>query len=225
MVFLPDPLGTKAAARIARSCESPATSVALLAVVLLVSGCGGSQQGRSADTDYLEEGETSGVDRFMPLYDGLVYQYDTTTSRGEKGAMSIQVMHTRRGIVDVQFGGRLEHLRVDGKGIRFVDGGFLLKPPLSDSSSWEGRFGIVKVTSLDQEVTVPAGKFTGCASTLEKGSGIRAAWHVTSTFCPEVGLVTIDLQREEGTRELAVLRSFGPRVDPMVNEQPAPPEK
>src|SRR5690349_12487228 len=98
MVFLPDPLGTKAAARIARSCGSPATSMALLAAALLLAGCGGSQQGRAADTDYLEEGETSGVDRYMPLYDGLVYQYDTTTSKGEKGAMSIQVMHTRRGI-------------------------------------------------------------------------------------------------------------------------------
>lgn len=224
MVFLPDQLGPKAAARIARACEPSATPMIVLAVIVSLAGCG-SPPAHAADTDYLEEGETSSVDRYMPLQDGLVYQYDTTTSRGEKGAMSIQVMHTRRGIVDVQFGGRLEHLRVDGRGIRFVDGGYLLKPPLSDSSSWEGRFGIVRVTSVEEEVTVPAGKFTGCAQTEEKGSGVRAAWHVTSTYCPDVGLVTLDLLREEGTRELAVLRTFGPRVDPMVNEEPPPPEK
>jgi hypothetical protein len=114
---------------------------------------------------------------------------------------------------------------VDGQGIRFVDGGYLLKPPLSESSSWEGRFGIVRVTAMDEEVTVPAGQFAGCARTQEKGSGARASWHVTSTYCPQVGLVTLDLQREEGTRELAVLRTFGPRFDPMVNDEPPPPEK
>lgn len=219
MVFLAD-RGPQAAAGIAPALRT-AGAIALAALLM---GCG-SAPVRAADTDYLEEGESSGVDRYMPLHDGLVYQYDTTTSRGEKGAMSIQVMHTRRGIVDVQFGGRLEHLRVDGRGIRFVDGGFLLKPPLTESSSWEGRFGIVKVTSLDEEVTVPAGRFTGCARTQEKGNGIRAAWHITSIYCPEVGLVSLDLLREEGTRELAVLRAYGPRVDPMVNEEPPPPEQ
>jgi hypothetical protein len=139
--------------------------------------------------------------------------------------MSIQVMHTRRGIVDVQFGGKLEHLRVDGTGIRFVDGGYLLKPPLTSSSSWEGRFGIVQVDSVDEEVAVPAGKFNGCARTHEKGSGIRAAWSVTSIYCPDVGLVSLEMVRENGAKEYALLRSYGPRVDPLVSDVPAPAEQ
>jgi hypothetical protein len=199
------------------------TMAASLFSLALLSACG-SRSVRQPDTEYLDEGETSGVDRYMPLEDGLVYRYDTKSSRGEMGTMNIQVGHTRRGIVDVQFGGRLEHLRVDTTGIRFVDGGYLLKPPLNTKASWEGRFGIVKVASLDEAIDVPAGTFRGCAMTKEQGLG-RAAWQVTSIYCPHVGLVSLDLTREGGAHEVALLHNYGPRVDPLVDESPAPPEQ
>ncbi len=70
----------------------------------------------------------------------------------------------------------------------------------------------------DQEVTVPAGHFTGCLKT-EEHDRTQTGTVMTSIFCPEVGMVSLDVHSKAST-ETATLTNFGPRVDPLVGLTP-----
>lgn len=183
-----------------------------------VVGCGGSA-GSQKDTTYLSYDQGSELEDYMLFEDGMVYRYRTTTSAGDRGIMTIQVKLGGQGRVDLQVGGRLERLRVEHGGIRYVDGGYFLKAPLTEDNSWDGRFGVVKITGIGQEASVPFGHFTGCIRTEEHSRGSAgAARTVTSLFCPKVGLVSFEVQGEGKVRELAALEHYGPRIDPMIND-------
>jgi hypothetical protein len=193
-----------------------ASSVVFLGAA--VAGCGGSQ-GRQKDTTYLAYDQHSELEDYMLFEDGMVYRYRTTSGTGDRGIMTIQVKLGGQGRVDLQVGGRLERLRVEQGGIRYVDGGYFLKAPLTEDNSWDGRFGVVKITGVGQEANVPFGHFTNCIRTEEHSRGAAGASRtVTSLFCPKVGLVSFEVQGEGKARELAALEHYGPRIDPMVND-------
>jgi hypothetical protein len=60
-------------------------------------------------------------------------------------------------------------------------------------------------------VSVPAGSFQGCVTTQEERLG-DAPIKMVTTYCPEVGIVTLEAQA--GSRvERASLKQFGPPVD------------
>ena len=182
------------------------------------TGCGAGGA-LPPDTVRLEHGERSDVDRFLPLRDGVVYEYDTRSAFGRPGTMTIQIENADATHVEMAFGGRQESLVMSAKGARFADGGYLLKSPLSLDNSWDGRYGVVHVVERDVEITVPAGHFVGCIRT-EENNRSQTAMTTLSVYCPQVGLVLLDV-KSKTTRETAVLRRFGPRVDSLVGESPA----
>jgi hypothetical protein len=97
--------------------------------------------------------------------------------------------------------------------VRLETGGHWLKEPLRRGACWRGRTGETCVTAVELRVSVPAGRFEGCVRTVERGAG---AARVTTVFCPGVGMVSLEVVGEiEGqpARELALLKSYGPRVD------------
>jgi hypothetical protein len=196
-------------------------TLAVSSVVLIgacLAGCGSSQSSRK-DTTYLSYDENNELERYMLFEDGMVYRYRTTTAAGERGMMTIQVRLGGQGRVDLQVGGHTERLRIESGGIRYVDGGYFLKAPLVEDNSWDGRFGVVKITAIGQEASVPFGHFTGCIRTEEHSRGaMGAARTITSVFCPRVGLVSFEVQGEGKVREAAALEHYGPRIDPMIND-------
>jgi hypothetical protein len=167
----------------------------------------------------LEQGERSDVDRFLPLRDGVVYEYDTRPSSGPRGVMTIQVENTDATHVELAFGGRRETLLVSSAGARYAEGGFLLKAPLTIDNSWDGRYGVARVTAKDVELVIPAGHFVGCVRVVESDRSQTSTTR-TSVYCPQVGLVLLDV-KSSSAHETAVLRHFGPRVDPLIGETPA----
>jgi hypothetical protein len=169
-----------------------------------------------ADTVRLDADEASEIDRFLPLEDGVVATYVTESSSGE-GLMTMQVKRTAHGLVEMRFAGRDESLRTGTDGVHFLDGGYLLKTPLVRDNSWEGQYGFVRITDTDAEADVPAGRFKGCVRTEERERNSRTARTITSVFCPHVGMVSMKIEGK-GTRESAVLKGLGPRVDPMASD-------
>jgi hypothetical protein len=141
----------------------------------------------------------------------------------------MRVTRPRTERVDITLGGRTQRLELRPDGIAITTGGYVLKTPLSAGASWKGQFGQVTVTAMDAMVKVPAGQFVGCVQTVEEAVSRATSKKVTSTFCPDVGLVSLDVEAvgDEGlAHERAVLRSFGKPVDLGVNhgEKPTPPE-
>lgn len=188
----------------------------LLSVVAAVS-CAASKPAEPPTISVRDQSATpSEALRYMPLEDGTVYAYDTSSDSGERGVLMMQVSRPRKDRVDLRIGSRIERLQMDGQGISYVDGGFLLKAPLSRGAEWRSRSGMVRVAELEISAHVPAGDFQSCIRTVEEIREAERAKVITSTYCPHVGLVSIDVvgDTENGRgHEVAVLRSFGPRVE------------
>jgi hypothetical protein len=127
------------------------------------------------------------------------------------------VKRATHGLVEMTIAGRNESMRAGSDGVHYLDGGYLLKAPLTLDNSWEGRYGFVRITATDAEANVPAGHFVGCLKTEEREVSTRTPRTITSVYCPHVGLVSMTIEAKGGA-ESAVLKSVGPRIDPMASE-------
>jgi len=156
------------------------------------------------------------VSRYLPLKHDSVFAYDTMSeATGESGVLIVQVTRPRPDMAELKVGGRAQRLDIGTDGIRHATGGYLLKAPLTVGSRYKGQFGEVSVTSVERTMHVPAGNFVGCVETVEEAR-TPVAKKVTTTFCPDVGMVLLVAEGMlEGAyaAERATLRSFGPRVD------------
>jgi hypothetical protein len=157
------------------------------------------------------------LERYMPLEDGTVFSYDTHSERDNaRGILIVQISRPRPGRVDLRMGSRTERLQFVPDGIAYVEGGYLLKAPLSKGATWHSRSGVVRVENTDEIADVPAGKFPGCLRTVEESRDTALARTVSQVYCPHVGLVSVEVEGmtvDGPNKETAVLRSFGPRVD------------
>jgi hypothetical protein len=182
----------------------------------MVAACGGAPPAESATSAKGGDFQTE-LERYLPLEDGTVYSYDTASDdRHYKGVLIVQISRPRKGRADLRMGGRTERLELRPDGIAYLEGGYLLKGPISAATTWRSKTGTVHVASLDDKITVPAGDFNGCLRTVEETREPGVERTVTSVFCPHVGLVSLDVEGASDVghqRETAVLKSFGPRVD------------
>lgn len=156
------------------------------------------------------------IERYLPLENGTVFSYDTASETGRRGVLIVQISRPRQDRVDLRMGSKTERLELTSDGVAYVEGGYLLKAPLTAGSTWKSKTGTVRVENADETAKVPAGQFEGCVRTLEETRDPGATRTVRTVFCPHVGLVSLDVEATSDRgheRETAVLRSFGPRVD------------
>ena len=155
------------------------------------------------------------IARYLPLQADTVLAYETRNeTTADQGVLMLQVRRPHAHTVELDDGGRVQRLQLDADGVRHSTGGYWLKLPLRVGAKFTGQFGQVTVTKTDRSIEVPAGKFTGCVETLEQDStGMKQA---TTVFCPDVGMVSFDVEGTSGTvynRVSFRLRSYGPKVD------------
>lgn len=153
----------------------------------------------------------------MPLEDDTVYSYRTRIdTTNDTGLLVMRITRPRASRADLDVAGRVKRVEITPEGIRYVTGGHLLKLPLEPGATWEGRTGTVRVSSVDQAIDTPAGRFESCLETVEASEGGATMSRIVSVYCPDVGLVSLDIEAEDATgytREHAVLTSYGKRVD------------
>jgi hypothetical protein len=190
--------------------------VMLVAATGFGVGCGSPAESKTAAAAPVADASPE-MERYLPLEDGTVFSYDTHSElRNAQGLLIVQVSRPRTGRVDLRMGSRTERLQFVPDGIAYVEGGYLLKAPLTKGSTWRSRTGVVRIENTEETATVPAGKFEGCLRTIEESHDAALPRTVASVYCPHVGLVmvAVDGMTAEGhDRETAVLKSFGPRVD------------
>ena len=200
-------------------CRSAATK---LATLLLVTGCGGAPPPPATPVIQVsEKGPPEEVARFMPLEDGTVFSYDTRVEGGPAGVMIMQITRPKPGRVELKVGARPERLELDAAGIQHLEGGYLLRAPLTKDATWRGKSGTVRVADVGASITVPAGNYEGCLRTVEETREPGNVKVVTSVYCPHVGLVSLDVEANTQAgheHQTVVLRSFGPRVDLTSND-------
>jgi hypothetical protein len=157
----------------------------------------------------------SAIERFFPLVDGMVYTYQTVNEVGEEGLLVARV-HRADGVRgELIFPGKgTKAFELTPEGVVLQEkggngGGFVLKLPLKSGTTWRGEHGgQSKIIEDALSVNTPAGHYLGCVQTLEERGGDRPMKYST-TFCPDVGVVQIDVASGRNF-ERAVLKSYGP---------------
>lgn len=192
--------------------ESQSRWVATAAVLL---GCAGATTPRTAAPPTVA---TTGVARYLPLEDGTVFSYETTTEpSGERGLLVLEVRRPRADAATLLVAGRATPLTIGEHAVVHAAGGLLLSEPLVVGAEWRGDFGHVRVTRVGARVTVPAGTFDDCVETVEELSVREGSKRTTTLFCAGVGITQrateVEQDGEHQTERIA-LKSFGKRFDP-----------
>jgi hypothetical protein len=150
------------------------------------------------------------IERWLPLVDGYVYQYDYRDGEGAEGSLTMKVQRVDEihGAWLLAGGGNVFEYRPDGV---LTDENhqqsYVLKLPLETGNRWRGAHqSWVEIRRTDAAVAVPAGNFTGCIETLETRGG-DVPLTIAALFCPEVGLVQRDIASGKKTERLT-LRSY-----------------
>ncbi len=186
-----------------------------LLAALSTAACGG--QSATPNAENPEPGvQITDVQRFLPFEEDSVSAFETfSENTGEKGVLMMHISRPRPDSVELSVGGKVQRLSIVREGVQLATGGWLLKAPLEAGSRFKGQFGDVRVTSIDKQIEVPAGRFSGCLETVEENQ--VAQRKVTTVFCPKVGIVSLEAEGKLGDdeygHERAVLRSHAKRVD------------
>lgn len=198
----------------------------MLAAMTLAAGCGGApeaptQPGWSRAPDGVK-GVSSGstAERFFPLVDGNAYHYETVTLGDEAvssgGLLMARVHRSSATSGELRLPTSTRRIEYASDGVVSVgatgERTYVLKEPLARGNAWPGEHGgQTRITATDVSLTVPAGTYAGCVTTEELRGG-DAPMRVTTTYCPDVGIVSLEAQA--GARvERASLRQYGPPVD------------
>ena len=94
------------------------------------------------------------------------------------------------------------------EGVAYDGGAFILKAPLEVGASWPGEHGgVTRIVSTSASPNVPAGAYGSCVQTVEDG-GRPLGSKYTTTYCPGVGMVLLDVVASGGEAR-AALKSYG----------------
>lgn len=154
-------------------------------------------------------------ERYFPLRDGEIYQYDVV---GQDGRVAFLITKVGRDGTSATLtsGHRVQHLTVRSDGVYNEAGFYIVKTPLRVGSGWAGQSGVVRVVSEAQNIQTEAGQFTDCIVTKEVTQGTVELRTVETTFCANVGLVRLVVNAEsDQVRQIeqATLRYYGPPID------------
>ncbi|MEO7329618.1 MAG: hypothetical protein ABI193_13650 [Minicystis sp.] len=189
-------------------------------LMLIVTGCGASEQGTPKWLAPANEGKkdvASGtqLERFFPLVDGMVYQYATENEVGEPGLLIARAFRSSEKAGELRFpnGSKRFAYAADGVVFQSADGPvYLLKLPLTVGSTFRGEHGgQTKVLEISATLDTPAGHFDGCVRTLEERLGDRPVRYAT-TYCPAVGVVLLEAATGANF-ERASLKSYAAAVE------------
>jgi hypothetical protein len=191
-----------------------------LALAPLACGSKGADSARAPEGSALPE---SPVSRYFPLVDGTMWAYDAESdddpsNKGMFVTRAKRVIGPRFSLISAQ-GAHAVEVRADGI-VQVENSVYLLKAPLAVGAEWPGEgTAKVRVTSIDRQVDVPAGKFVGCVETIEETPSSTDRQtpekRVTTTYCPDVGIALLHAEVWDGAHrqgERAKLRSFGKPV-------------
>jgi hypothetical protein len=192
------------------------TACIVVAACAAIAACGGAKEA-PAPPQVAAPVAQSAVSRFFPLVDGTQWAYEAEEDgTGNKGVFVTRAQAMAGPRFSLVTGQRSRAVEVRAEGIVRVENGlYVLRAPLAQGAEWPGEGGaVVRVAAVDRIVDVPAGKYVGCLDTVEEqpGPGGQPTRRITTTYCPEVGIVTLHAEAWENGQhvgERAVLRSYG----------------
>ena len=147
----------------------------------------------------------SAADAYFPLVAQRLYEY-RTDDRGETGMLVANAARTDATHGSLRVGDATQRFVYDPRGVARDGGAYLLKLPLAVGTAWSGEHGgETRITQVDLSVTVLAGSYGSCVETTED---VVPEAHYRSTYCPGVGLVSLEVDTPRGKARVE-LRYYG----------------
>lgn len=161
-----------------------------LVTAMIVGACGGAG-GPGPDAPGLDPRSPLAL---YPLEAGRVWSYNVDTGEGTPTLAITRVLAVRGDRVEVSSGGDPVVYLVDDGDIRYGGvGGWLLRAPVEQGASWDGRGGrAARVVADGETVEVPAGVFDDCVTVEERDD--ETGRRIATTYCPGVGPVRVDAE-------------------------------
>jgi hypothetical protein len=182
---------------------------ACLVMVMLPSACA-SKEARPQVTP--APASRSALETYFPMVDGKLYAY---LAHGETGGQTLIVLKverksTARGTLR---GASLERaFTFSETSVTRVGGGTVLALPLQEGAVFKGDHGgRTRIADMNVSIRTQGGVYTHCLRTEEEASGSSKV-QTRTTFCPEVGVVRLEVVGSTGS-ETMELQSYG---DPVV---------
>lgn len=154
--------------------------------------------------------------RWLPPGNDIVYAYKTENLIDRTtGVLTLRLRNPTEDSVELVIGDKTELLRYQPSGIlRERLGTLLLRTPPEPGVRWPaGPNASARVGRVELPFTCEAGSFKGCLEVIEERQA-PVPGTITTTFCPDVGIVRIETVADEPpVHERVELRSFGKAVD------------
>jgi hypothetical protein len=157
----------------------------------------------------------SAVERYFPIVPNRVYAYDLEEN-GDKGLLTLRTRRVSTTAGELVSGGRnVKHFTYFSDRVEGDSFAVLLKAPLEGGKEWTSQ-GInrVQITLTDKKVSVPAGNFEDCIETTSTPPGAKPGQRTITTYCPDVGMVKLEVTDGSGGSANAVLKSYAAPIDP-----------
>ena len=152
----------------------------------------------------------SSVETYFPLEEGKMYNY-VTSENGETGMLVAKVHRTDPAHGELRLSNATKRFVFSPEGVAYDTGVFILKGPVEVGKSWPGEHGgTTRVTTIDAAPKVLAGNYSSCVQTVEEGGRPQGSKY-TSTYCPGVGMVLLEVSVAGGEGR-AELKSYGAPV-------------
>lgn len=188
------------------------TLVCLAALVLCACGETATTSTTTPHAGAVSASSGLPIERYFPIVHDHLWTYDSQSDDGAQSSFIVRARRMRAEEGELQTPGGAKRFAYMPEGIGLIDRGtFVLKMPLAVGTTWRGEHGgISRIETVGAVVNVAAGRFADCIVTVETRGGDAPATYST-TFCPDVGIVVLDV--EGGMQhERAELRSYGPPV-------------
>ena len=152
----------------------------------------------------------SSVETYFPLEEGRLYNY-VTNDNGETGMLVAKVHRTDPLHGELRLSNATKRFVYSPEGVAYDTGLYILKSPLDVGKAWPGEHGgTTRVAATDAAPKVLAGSYSSCVQTIEEG-GRPPGSKYTSTYCPGVGMVLLEVSAAGGEGR-AELKSYGAPV-------------
>ncbi len=201
-----------------------ARHVAIATATFALGACAGAASPTKPTTSWqtttagVEATSGQAVERWFPLRHGTLYQYRTESlgERPDRGVTTFRVARSSASQGELRKPSGVQSFTFANDGVRTTTRsgveGFVLPWPLDPAARWRGPHdGTARLAAVDEQITVPAGMFTGCVSTIEERGGDRPL-RVATTLCPDVGIVALEAS-SGGEVERASLVHYGEPVE------------
>jgi hypothetical protein len=189
-------------------------------------GCGASEANQPKGFAYdkpaglANASSGSEAERYFPLVDGNLYQYETVVysdaASAPTGLLMVRASRTSTDAGELRMPSGAKKFRYQTDGISTItktgDIAYVLRLPLAAGATWLGeRGGQTRIDATALNWTGPSGTYQGCVRTAEERRGDQPI-SVKTTFCPDVGIV--ELEAASGANvEKAKLIHYGKPVD------------